>query len=348
MPSRLHPAVEELLTGRALAGYRRGFLAEMTEAYYLDPEEDGSGFHEDGIRDHRGHGFGITPLAAWYRGPFMALLQSDFRTGVAVLNRMLNHAALARARTLAGHRNYGVVIDDSALDAYRVELDIVGARRVYVGDGNVWMWYRGTGVGPYPCMSALQALERVCDQLVAAAVPLANIVAILLDGCENLAMVALVVGLLVRHIDDADRLLDRPLSEPIIWHLEFGRMTHESSGLAASYEGIVHAERRQWSLREAAMLLVVRADQARAEELRAVGERLVETHRQRVVGALGGDAEEGAVDQELVTVRSWASGLDRDTYETYEREGGLYIQSRPPDDVAQAMENGNQDLQRAQ
>ena len=92
-PSWLGPAVEELFTGRALAAYGRGFLAEMTEAYYLDEEEDGSGFHEDGIRDHHARSFGVTPLAAWYRGPFIALFQSDFRNGVAVLNRMLTHAA---------------------------------------------------------------------------------------------------------------------------------------------------------------------------------------------------------------------------------------------------------------
>lgn len=96
-PSRLGPAVEELFTGRALAGYRRGFLAELTEAYYLDDEENGSGFYEDGIRRHHARSFGVTPLAAWYRGPFMALFQSDFRNGVAVVNRMLNHAALSRA-----------------------------------------------------------------------------------------------------------------------------------------------------------------------------------------------------------------------------------------------------------
>ena len=198
-------------TGRALATYRRGFLAELTEAYYLDDEEDGSGFHEDGIRDHDARAFGVTPLAAWYRGPFMALFQSDFRNGVAVLNRMLNHAALARARTLAGLDHYGAPLDDSALDAYRTEFDITGTRRVYVGDDHVWTWYRGTGVGPYPCMSALQALERVCDQLIEIGIPLANIVAILLDGCENLAMVGLVVGLLVRHLEDAAPAA-RPLS----------------------------------------------------------------------------------------------------------------------------------------
>jgi hypothetical protein len=52
-PGQLGPAVEELFTGRALASGRRGLLAELTVAYYLDDEADGSGFHEDGIRHHR-------------------------------------------------------------------------------------------------------------------------------------------------------------------------------------------------------------------------------------------------------------------------------------------------------
>ncbi|MGO9964164.1 MAG: hypothetical protein ACLPUG_12130 [Acidimicrobiales bacterium] len=347
-PAWLGPAIEELFTGRALAAYRRGFLAEMTQAYYLDEEENGSGFHEDGIRDHHARSFGITPLAAWYRGPFMALFHSDFRNGVAVLNRLLNHAALARARTLAGHEHYGSAVDDAALDAYRTELDITGARRVYVGDDHVWNWYRGTSVGPYPCMSALQALERVCDQLVDISIPLDNIVAILLDNCENLAMVGLVVGLLVRHLEEAGRLLDPYLAEPMVWHQEFGRMVQENSGLAASSEGILHAERRKWSFREAAMLLVLRADESRADELRTIGQQLVETTRQLVLNTLGDDTDDTEVDRQLVTVRSWASGLDKETYEAHEAEGGVYIQSRPPDDIVQAMEKSSGDLLRAQ
>ncbi len=99
--------MEELGTGRALGAYRRGVLAELTEAYYLDEEEDGSGFHEDGIRHHHSRSFGVTPLAAWNRGPFMVLYQTDFRNGVAVLNRMLNHAALVRAHTLASLDQHG-------------------------------------------------------------------------------------------------------------------------------------------------------------------------------------------------------------------------------------------------
>ncbi|QKW48206.1 hypothetical protein [Streptomyces buecherae] len=198
-PAWAGPAVEEVLTGRALAMYRRGFLAELTEAYYINEDQDGARLHQYGIRRHSARRLGVGSLAAWYRGPFMPLFRSDFRNGVSVLNRMLNHAALARARTLAGgHRHDSVRIDDHDLDAYRINLDVDGARRTYVGDEHVWLWYRGTGVGPYPCMSALQALEQMCDQLVEADVPLAALVAILLEDCENLAMVALVVGLLVR------------------------------------------------------------------------------------------------------------------------------------------------------
>ncbi len=355
-PSWLAPAVEEFLTGRALATYRQGFLAELTQAYYIDDDEDGSGFHEDGIRDHHNRSFGIAPLAAWYRGPFIPLFQSDFRNGVAVLNRMLNHAALARARTLASlDRGYGAPINDSDLDEYRTELDITGARRIYVGDGHVWIWYRGTGVGPYPCMSALQALERVCDQLIEIGVPIANIVATLLDGCENLAMVGLVVGLLVRHLEHADRLLDPYLADPMIWHQEFGRVVNESSGLAAPSDDIVGAERRTWSMREAAMHLVLRADDARAAELRTIGEQLVENAR-RLIGSASDHAAEGAaetrhdaaLEEQLAPVRAWASGLDRDTYHAQQTDAGLYIQSTPPDEVVQALERGNDDLHRAQ
>jgi DNA-binding transcriptional ArsR family regulator len=346
-PSWLGPAVEELGTGRALAAYRRGFLAELTEAYYLDDEEDGADWLEDGIRHHQARTFGLTPLAAWYRGPFMALFQSDFRNGVAALNRLLNHAALVRARSLTDLDHYGAPIDDSALDAYRTEFDIAATRRVYIGDGHVWIWYRGTGVGPYPCMSALQALERVCDQLIEIGIPLASIVATLLDGCENLAMVGLVVGLLVRHLEDSGRLLDPYLAEPMIWNLEFGRLVHESSGLAASSDGIFHAERRQWSLREAAMMLVLRADDTREDKLRTIGQQLVAKARRVVVEALGDLRDDAVVEQQLVTVRAWASGLDRSTYEAHQAEDGVYVQSRPPDDVVAAMQRDNDELQRA-
>ncbi|KAA0024085.1 ATP-binding protein [Antrihabitans cavernicola] len=346
-PARLRPAVEGVFAGRASAARQRGFLADITEAYYLDDEEDGSGFHEDGIRDHEYHGLGV-PFAAWYYGPFSVLLQTDFRGGVRAINKLLNHAALVRARTLAGLGDNGRAPADKELDNYSTELKITGVAGIYLGDAHVWAWYRGTSVGPYPCMSALQALERVCDQFIEAGAEIGTLIAILLDECENLAMVGFVVGLLVRHLEKSDRLLDPYLSEPLIWHLEFGRVASDASGLAASSEGVVGGERRRWSLREAAMMLVLRADEERADDLRRLGEVLVERAEQEIRAAVGA-GDEVTIERELVSVRGWASGMDRSTYSAELTEDGqLMIQSTPSRALLDALDAGSVDIRRVQ
>ena len=350
-PSWLAPAVEEPLAGYALANHRRGFLAEMTEAYYLDEEADEDSSDDYGIRDHHARSFGLVPLAASYRGPFMALFRTDPRNGIALLNRLLNHAARIRARILARLR-YGQPIDDDAVGPYQIELEISGVRQTYVGDEHVWRWYRGTGVGPYPCISALQELERVCDELIESEVPIRTVVSILLEGCESLAMLSLVVGLLVRHIEKADRLLDPYLTEPLVWRNEFDRVVNESSGLAAGSEGLVAPERRKWSLREAAVSMVLRANADRAEELRALGEKLVANASHHLEPARDGEPTEAITDagdstgHQIAQVRAWASSLYRDAYQVHEAADGLYIQATPPEDVVQALEPSSRELER--
>jgi hypothetical protein len=133
----------------------------------------------------------------------------------------------------------------------------------------------------------------------------------------------------------------------MIWHLEFSRVVQESSGLTAASDGITAPERRQWSLREAAMSLVLRADVTRAEELRLVGQQLVATTRRLVEEAMPG-SDAAAIEEELVTVRAWASGLDRSTYTTEPTDDGLVVQSTPPEEVVRAMEPRNADIRRAQ
>ena len=353
-PAELAPAVEELRAGRALADYGRGLLGRLSEAYYLDDEADGSEFGDDGIRNHRSRGLGVFPLFAWWRGPFLSLLPADFRNGVAVLNRLLNHAARIRARSLTNPGPLGAHIEIDGVAQYQTELWITGAHRRYVGDDHVWRWYRGTGVGPYPCFSALQALERVCDQLIEIDTPLRTVVSILLDGCENLAMVGLVVGLLVRHLERADDLFDSYLAEPFVWRAEFTRVVNESSELAADSEGLVAPERRNWSVREAAMFACIRADKKRAMELRALGEKLVTNARRHFVSSRDDELAEseadagGSIEKKLVPVRAWASCLDRATYQAHEASDGLYIHSTPPDDVLQALEPSKEDLERVQ
>ena len=339
-PWSLAPAVEEPFTGIAIAKYRRGLLAQLTEAYYLDDESDGADIFDDGIRKHSARRGSLWPHPAWHYGPFMLLFRTDFWGGVAVLNRMLNHAALIRARTLARSRGMNNNLGDVDVDQYKADLEITGTRRLYVGDEHVWMWYRGAGIGPYPCMSGLQALERTCDQWIEANTPIKTLIPLLLDGCENLAMVGLVVGILVRHSEAADDLLDPYFAEPAIWHLEFRRVVNEFSGLAANSEGIEAPERRKWSLREAAMSMAIRATDERAADLQGLAGTLVERARREIEQGYGADATDEEtngedIEQQLATVRVWASSLDRSRFKVHEAPDGLRIQATPPEEVVQ-------------
>ena len=351
-PERLAPAVEEHLTGRALAGNPRGLLAALTEAYYLDDEADGSRPFDDGIRGHHARHLAFAALAAWHLGPFMPLFQTDFRAGVAVLNRLLNHAARIRARTLARLDRAGPPPRDDDVGPYQTDLKITGTRQPYLGDEQVWRWYRGTAVGPYPCFSALQALERVCDQLIQLEVPIGRLVAILLDGCRNLAMVGLAVGLLVRHLENSDRLLDPFLVEAFIWRQEFARIVQETLMFAADSEGLVASERRSWSFRDVAMFMVLKSKEERLVELRELGVALVANARRYLESPCDDDSTQSEVDkdsvkQQLATVRAWASCLDRATYRAYEGSDGLYVQAVPSEDVVQALQHDKEHLESA-
>lgn len=351
-PSWLAPAVEEFLTGRALASFKPELLAQLTEAYYIEDIPVGFSVYRDGIRGHRARSFGVFPQFGCVRGPFWPLLHADFRNGTRVVNRMLNHAARVRAQMLSGMRKGDRKHSAENIDQYQTELRIGGTPKLYVGDQHAWLWYRGTGVGPSPCFSALQALERECDWLIEHGIPISTLVPILLEGCESIAMVSLVVGLIVRHLEDAEDLLDPYLTEPLIWEFEFARLVNAEGGLAANSEEIKNAERRKWSLREPAMLMVARAGGERIDQLRSLGETLIENARSTLESQQSSEPSEfeqssDFTDQYIAKVRAWASCLDRERHEAYQTEDGLYLQATPPEDVIQSLQTRNEELELA-
>lgn len=344
-PADLEPAVDELLGGHALASYNPALLVELAEAYYIDdvhPEDDDFGWsgREEGVRRH-GHSRGIMPFSSAYHGPFRAMLQTDFRGGIAFITRLLNHAALCRVKGFRRWQEGGDPVADNS-----VVLSISGEPQSYIGDSNVWLWYRGGGVGPYPCMSALEALEVVADQFIAAGIPLSRLVEMLMADCNNLAMPGLVVGMLVRHFESADSLLDPYLAEPQVWRLEFARVVQEGTGLILGKSDEVDApERRKWSFREVSMMLALRADSAREAELDAIADLLEE--RARVQLDLDPDTEpEEWATQHLASVAGWASLLRRSSLRMTQTEGGVMIEGTVPDSVAKILEPAQSQGQR--
>ena len=359
-PGFLSPAVEPTFAVLSLVRHSPALLAILTEAYYIvlpnedDPWQQENPMFEDDIRSHVNHGRGLMdPLASWQYGPFTHLLSADPNLGVRTINRILDHAALARVKQVESYPDPNVGLDK---DKSERDLELPGiGQRTCAGDSHVWRWYRGSSVGPVPCVSALLAVERFADDLLDAGLQLQEVSEFLLRGCHNLAMPGLVVGLLVRHLDDLHDELDIWLSQPDVWYLEFDRIANEGhlhiQGLDA--DDAIWIESRRKTLAEAVTLQMtsslVKSEQERIESLIERGRRLMQKARQSIPGLDPSDDSRDYKVDSLITVANWASAFDPDNYR-FERlpDGRIAFEVQLPKELAAAKESQDQKMKQVE
>jgi len=186
-------------------------------------------------------------------------------------------------------------------------------------------------------MSALLAVERFADHLVdTLELPLAHVSQLLLRNCHNLAMPGLVVGLLVRHLNQVGDLLDYWLAWPELWQLEFSRSLGEWTPPVQGTDPpeLVGRDRRRHNFRDVGAELTVRAmlasDQYRLAALAATADQLVRRARELVE-----DDDEG---NDVLTVEGWASALRPENYQAYQADDGrLIIQPEPPEEITAGL-----------
>ena len=322
-PRGLKPAVETPMAGYSIAQHDPGLLLDLIEAYYI---EDGNGNSpsRSGIRPHRFGGL-LVPMAAYYRGPFIAMFRYDFRGGVACLNRILNHAA--RVETRRGHA------DAHRIGHQGVEMSVTGEPRSYLGDPNAWFWYRVIATGPNPCTSALQALELVCDQILAkGSMPPEELIRLLLSGCENLAMVSMAYGIMVRHIEDFDGIIDPFLAEPYLWGVEVSRVNREYPGLVDGSATVDRPERRKWTPRHVILHLLwaMDPDAKRVQEIKSLGNLYSERAKRESEGT------SDPTDQLAVVLRNTLA-FDRGEYKVTRSGNQFQIQQRIDPELQTAL-----------
>lgn len=340
-PGNLNPAVESLAVSLSMSQARPELLLDLAEAYYIElpkPRGPWGGGHEldDGIRDFK-HGlwpgYGVS-AAAWFYGPFFRLLNTQPIEAIGFINRMLNHAAKFRVEKRPTYRDDG---GPQELEGVRLDLPGLG-ERLFVGDGSVWAWYRGTGVGPYACMSALLALERFADHLFEKLdIPARRIVELLLTDCYNLAVPGLIVGFLTRHPDAIGDLLDPFLVSPDIWHLEGARVANDHGFRARDSDAdkLTGSDQRLWTFHQTVGAMVVNArvagDEERLARLSALGEKLVASARTRLQNA------QGDFTEYLALIESWASEFRIENYRLSTSGNHIMIQFERPEPIEQLL-----------
>jgi hypothetical protein len=345
-PHRLAACVELYDPAMSLAASSLDLLFELTEAYYIeDPAAVRyNGWHTMGIRRHKHTHAGFGPPYADMRfGPFWLLVPLAPDRALALVNRMLDRAAGFRARPRrpaspgpGQGEGDGGPRGDRAVPG--VELDIPGiGSRHYAGDEHVWAWYRGAGIGPHPCMSALLAVEYCAGQWLEQGTPLPRLIAALLRDAHNLAMPGLVVGLLTRHAEQVSGEADPFLASAGIWELESVRVPMEA-GPRAQGRFTPDDPRRSWTMADLAACLVLHAvqrnDQDRLAALRSAGSALT-------AEAAGDGGEHSAV------IRRWASMLDAGNYTAGHDNGNLTWEWTPPAGIEAAIAASRDDAERA-
>ena len=321
MPGFLGPVVESTDVALSLAMHDPELLVELTEAYYIvrPPQRYGHS-HDGGIRNHEGFALDLAQ-AAWYRGPFFALLRQNFRLGVRVIDRMLAHSiqhGYRRPITSGQHSAPPGLI-----------LTAFGQVQHFHGDINVWLWYRGSSNGPYPCVSALLALEYVADELIKhCAIPAGRLAKVILGQTSTLATVGLVFGMLVRHIDTVTDELDDFLTNPDVWRFEFCRLGREGHLHIQRRDAdeLYGRDRRTMVMQDLAGHLVLdalhRNDTERLDTLRGIGRHLID--------AAGGE-------QAPLEVQQWGAHLDGNCY-SFHLDGDHYIfEFQPPEHLSEAL-----------
>ena len=351
-PDLLQHAVDPPGCGLALAQFSPGLLVRLTEAYYI---VDHQAFDDDYrfsrrdefVREHVFVGLGVPPTS-YCRGPFLAMLQADYSGGVECINRLLNQAARHWARTRI-YRGF-VPRPDADVSEHTHELSITGVARPYVGDAQVWTWYRNDVTGYESCVSALKALEYAIDKRIQAGAQPAQIADELLDGAESLAMVALVFGILVRHLETAAEALDPFLAEPLIWHLEASRAAHERTGMSSpDPPGLVNTDRRTWNLKHVATMMVTYAaldrganGQHRVAPLRHVGQRLLAN----AMAAISEDTPPDERRLQEAKARDWAEALDLDCYDFAAHDGDVAVQQKSSPELEPILDQARADSDR--
>lgn len=328
-PDALEVVVENELAVALLSKYNMDLLLDLTEAYYIEQPSE-SFWYTEGIRNHSSAG-GRIPMPAWYKGPFFRLLITDHVPSIKLVNRILERGVRRRIERLQEIKLYDQfnITDREESEEWDIEVDLLNSGlRHYIGDDHVWRWYRGSGVGPYPCMSALLALEMFLDKLVEAGLSISAIASWLVHESSTLAILGLGYGFLVRHIDKVTNELDDFLAMPEVWQFEFARLASEGGRhvQVADPLKLIGTEHRGWNPREVARRLVVTAFQSgnsvAIERLRGVGQRLIER-------AGGVNAPPG--------VQQWAACLDWESYAFQQKQDYLILTVNVPDRVVEAM-----------
>lgn len=280
------------------------------------------------------------------RGPFRAFLATNDEEGVEAILRLVHHATARWVESRTDKPIQEPITDLVDTDAPRINVHFEDRTKEYIGNAQVFSWYRQNADSSGVIASALMALEKYLYDRIDAEEEVEPVIDRLLEESNSLAIVGLLTAVGRKHPILFRGALRHLLTTPelLLWTL--GEGMSEQLALSSNigfplipepqreaYQEWHQLKHRQTSLREWACFLYLNDPKL---------ETMFEEARERWREEL----EEGGRYAEWDAVKNLVALFDRSNYaEQTSEDGQPYLQYTPPEDLQDRAEEVREETQ---
>ncbi|MBW4593699.1 MAG: hypothetical protein KME46_12485 [Brasilonema angustatum HA4187-MV1] len=173
--------------------------------------------------------FGINDISNFFpptpvQGPFLYLLLNNENEGLRLVHALTN-AASEKWREYQQREEF----DRPKLTPLPVIINLPSGLCEFWGDTQVYCWFRGTTVGPYPVISALMALEEWMERQIEAGRDVEALFEKVLRGSNSVAVLGICLSMALAYPEKCLKVALPIASCPDIWEMDLSRLVHDSS-----------------------------------------------------------------------------------------------------------------------
>lgn len=164
--------------------------------------------------------------ASHLQGPFLVLIREHEAEGLRVINTLVNVATAAEQRRQ--HESEWARLE-------HVSVPFFESPKAFLGDIQMYLWFRPLGGAPYAVESALMALEVWMEEQVAGGRDPEALFRTVLSSSESIATVAVCVSVCLAHPDRCLRAAAPFVCTAALWHWDIARASHDRMDLGSSF-----------------------------------------------------------------------------------------------------------------
>ena len=175
------------------------------------------------------------------QGSFLYLLLNNEDEGLRLVHALTN-AASEKWREYEQRKE----LDRPALTPLPVTINFSSGCRGFWGDTQVYCWFRGTTVGPYPVISALMALEEWMERQIEAGRDVEALFEKVLRGSNSVAVLGICLSMALAYPEKCLKVALPIASSPDIWEMDISRLASESNNSWNVFKEWEWDESKKW------------------------------------------------------------------------------------------------------